>query len=111
MTDYGGNAVWTDGAGNYVQVYGAKAGESTFPSEPAFLTIERIADGRHRTASDPGACKVTIATADTTGLAGSATCKGLRWSDALAPYEPIGRPSYVEGEAPFDAEVEFSATP
>jgi hypothetical protein len=111
MTDYGGNAVFTDGAGNYLQVYGAQGGASAFPLEPAFLTIERIADGRHLTASDPAGCKVTIATADATGFAGSASCKALRWSDALAPFDPIGRPSYVEGEPAFDAEVEFSAKP
>ena len=111
MTDYGGNAIFTDGAGTYLQVYGAKPGASTFETEPPFLTIERIADGRHLTAFDPTGCKVTITTADTTSFAGSGSCKALRWSDALAPYDPSGRPSYVEGEQPFDVEVEFSAKP
>ena len=111
MTDYGGNAIFTDGAGNYLQVYGAKPGASTVETEPPFLTIERIADGRHLTAFDPAGCKVTITTADTTSFAGSASCKGLRWSDALAPYDASGRPSYVEGEPAFDVEVEFSAKP
>ena len=111
MTDYGGNAIFTDGAGNYLQVYGAKPGASTVEVEPPFLTIERIADGRHMTAFDPAGCKVTIATADTTGFAGSGSCKGLRWSDALAPYNATGSPIYITDLPAFDAEVAFSAKP
>ena len=110
MTDYGGSALFTDGAGNYLQVYGAKPGGSTF-IEPAFLTIDRIADGRHMTASDPVGCKVTITAADTTSFAGSASCKGLRWMDALAPYGATGHPIYIKDLPAFDAEVAFSAKP
>jgi len=111
MTDYGGTAIFADGAGTYLQVYGTEAGGTNIDQEPAFLTIERIADGRHLTASDPMGCTVTITSADTTNFAGSGSCKALHWSDALAPYDATGKPSFVEGEPAFDLEVEFSAKP
>ena len=75
------------------------------------MTIERIVDGRHLTSSDPVGCKVTITTADKTSFAGSASCKGLRWSDAIAPYDATGNPIYIKDLPAFDADVEFSAKP
>jgi hypothetical protein len=111
MDYYGGNAVWTDGAGNYLQVYGARAGGTTFDEGGAFLALERVADGKHLTAADPGRCKLTITAADKTGFAGSASCKALRWSDAIAPVDGVGYPSYIKDLPPFDAEVTFSAKP
>ena len=41
-----GTPICTDGAGNYLQVYGAKAGVVDLARSRPFLTIERIADGQ-----------------------------------------------------------------
>ena len=112
IAEGGGNAIWTDKAGNYLLVYGGKTGEAPpIEEEGAYMSIERVADGRHMTASDPAACKVTITTADKTGFEGTASCKALRWSDALAPYDASGMPAFIKDEPPFDLAVEFSAKP
>jgi hypothetical protein len=108
--EYGAQASWTDGTGWYVQLYGASENGSIF-GEEAFLTLDRIADGRHWTISDPSACKMTVERAGKTGLAGTATCTDVRWVDLMAPYDETGQPAYVEGEAAFDVEVTFEATP
>ena len=54
-------------------------------------------------------CKVELTKSDKTGLAGTATCTDLRWSDAMGGFAQ-GR-SFIEGEAPFDATVTFEAAP
>jgi hypothetical protein len=55
---------------------------------------------------------VTVTKADETGLAGTATCKGLRWSDAMSMgFDSSFTPPYIEGEPAFDAEITFEATP
>ena len=74
-----------------------------------YLVIDRIFENQHWTTYDPSRCVVTISAADKTGVRGSATCKGLEWSDALgAGFGP--EPSEV-GQPAFDAEITFSAEP
>ena len=111
MEYYGGNAIWTDGAGNYLQVFGGRAGATTLETGGAFLSIERIADSKHLTAADVGSCKVTVRVADKTGFSGSASCKGMHWSDAIAPLDRVGNPVYVGDLPAFDAEITFAAAP
>jgi hypothetical protein len=101
---FGTEATWTDGKGFYLRYFGP--GEGT--GEAGFLSFDRIQGGSHWTTMDSG-CKVALTKSDTTGLAGSASCKDLRWSDAMGGFTP-GSP-FIEGEAPFDAEVSFEAAP
>ena len=75
----------------------------------AYLQIDRIVGTAHWTTADPSRCIVTVELADETALRGTATCKGLRWSDTLATGFYSMKPAYVEGEAPFDAEITFEA--
>ena len=106
---FGGEVTISNGDGWYLRVAGASTSSSMWGST-AYLTIDRVADGEHWTTADPSRCIVTIEQADERGLAGSATCKGLRWSDALGAmmtYES----DYIEGQEPFDAEITFEATP
>lgn len=105
--EYGLDAIWTDGNGLYLRFFGT-AGPGTL--NPSFLSIDKIADGRHWTTSDLTGCKVTVDHADATGIAGSGTCTGMRWTDAMAGYNGVSLP-YVEGEAPFDLAATFQATP
>jgi hypothetical protein len=89
----------------------AQSGTAAYFS-PAYLTIDRIVGTQHWTTLDSSRCVVTVTKADETGLAGTATCKGLRWSDALSM--GLGssfQPPYISGEPAFDAEVTFEATP
>ncbi len=111
IADFGANATWMDGRGHYVRVFGAKTGDSVIDTEAGFVQVERIVDTHHWTSADPSTCKVTVTTADRTGFAGTATCTGLRWTDAITPVDASGNPAYVEGQAPFDLEVTFEAKP
>ena len=49
-----------------------------------YLEIHRIRDGEHWTSSDPTRRRSMVSKQDASGLAGSATCKGLRWMDAMS---------------------------
>ncbi len=72
--DIGMDVGWTDGNGNYLHLSGSGG-----LGLPAFLSIDKIADGRHLGIPDPTACMPKVDKSDATGVAGSATCKGLRW--------------------------------
>jgi hypothetical protein len=41
---------------------------------------------------------------------GEASCKGLRWSDAVGTTMMSLEPAYIEGQPAFDAEITFEAT-
>ena len=100
--DLGTEVGWTDGNGNYLHLSG-----SSGLGNPGFLSIDRIADGRHL-GSLPTACSPKIDKSDATGIAGSATCAGLGWIDMLDGAAGFMPPS--PGPA-FDAEITFEATP
>ena len=107
----GAGATFRSDDGWYVRIMGATKGGNAYMS-PTFMTVERITDNHHWTTADPGRCSITITKADATGLVGQASCKGMRWVDAMsnglgANYEP----PYVEGQPPFDAEITFEALP
>jgi hypothetical protein len=101
----GSEATWTDGKGMYVRYYGS--GDST---EPGFVSFDRIRDGSHWTTDDPARCTVVTDHTDRTGIAGTATCTGLRWIDTMGGFGS-GGDAYVAGEDPFDAAITFQATP
>ena len=99
----GTDVAWTDGKGTYLHFFGAGGLEA-----PGFLSIDRITDGQHLGTQDPTACIPKVDKSDATGVAGSATCKGLRWIDMLNGAAGFMPPS--PGPA-FDAEITFEASP
>jgi hypothetical protein len=105
--DYGAEASWTDGKGMYLQFYSDPSDAS---SSPGFVQLDRISDGQHLATADPEACVVTVKAADTKGLQGTATCKGLHWVDTMAGFNGIA-PSAPPVGAAFDATITFEATP
>jgi hypothetical protein len=112
--NFGAGATFSNPDGWYVRVMGAtKLGG--FMSANAYVQLDRIVDRLHWTTSDPDRCVVTISAADATGLMGKATCKGLRWTDALGNWGGSGiggyEPPYIKDEPAFDAEITFEATP
>jgi hypothetical protein len=112
--NFGAGATFTNADGWYVRVMGA-AKLGGFMSSPAYVQLDRIVGSKHWTTQDPDRCVVTISAADATGLMGKATCKGLRWSDALGNWGGSGiggyEPPYIKDEPAFDAEITFEATP
>jgi len=88
--------------------------ESENESYSGDVSIQLIADHEFWRADSYGPagnrCIVDIEEADETEVRGSATCRGLRWTDgtvvALNP-EPV----LIDGQDPFDAEITFEATP
>ncbi len=104
--DFGTEVAWTDGNGTYVRFFG----EPGSSYGDGFVTLDRIAGGEHWTIADPSACKITVSEADAKGVAGTASCKGLRWVDAMSTSGDLD-PTFVAGEAPFDAEITFQAAP
>ena len=107
---YGADAIWTDGLGWYVRLSGAST-TAGFLGPTGYLTLDRIADNAHWTTFDSARCIVSVVRADLGGLGGSATCRGLRWSDAFGGYGLGFEPLYIESEPAFDAELTFAATP
>jgi hypothetical protein len=108
---YGGEATWSSADGWYVRLVGASvsSGMSSFGGS---LTLDRIVDGEHWTTFDPARCIITIEAADAKALRGHATCKGLRWADALSGGGMgFAEPTYIKGQDPFDAEITFEARP
>ena len=72
------------------------------------LQLDRIFDGNHWTTWDTGSCDIDMEHADEKRVAGTATCNGLTWMDALEQPtfdmpEPLDEPE-------FDAEITFEAT-
>jgi hypothetical protein len=101
--EMGTDIAWTDGSGNYVHFFGT--GE---PGYPGFISIDRIAEGKHLGTQDPSACAIKLDKLDATGVAGSATCKNLRWMDMVSSFGAFASPA---PGAAFDAEITFEATP
>jgi hypothetical protein len=107
---FGANATFRNADGWYLRIIGATKGANAY-SMPGFMTIDRIVDKQHWTTFDSNRCVITITKADETGLAGTATCKGLRWADALSNgYESL-EPPYIKDQPAFDAEITFEALP
>ena len=106
----GGEVTFRGVDGWSVQVLGAQVGGGFMP-QPGWIELDRIVDGQHWTISDPTRCVVTVAVADAFALRGSATCKGLRWSDALGGGAYMLEPVYIEDQPAFDAEITFEAAP
>jgi len=106
MSSMGAAARWSDASGWNLIVDGA-ASDGSY-GDATIVELDRIADNEHLTTLDSGGCSVKIDLADRTGLRGSASCKGLIWTDALDLYGPV---SAASGQAPFDAEITFSAAP
>ena len=96
-------------------VFGPRpSGESESESYSGDVSIQLIADHEFWRADSYGAagnrCIVDIEEADETEVRGSATCRGLRWTDGtVVPLNP--EPVLIEGQEPFDAEITFEATP
>lgn len=104
---FGAEATWTDGKGNYLTFYSDPEGSGT---SNGFLQLDQIKDGQHLAVDDPSGCTVTAKQADTKGLSGIATCKGLGWSDTMSGFNGL-TPSAPPVGAPFDATITFTATP
>ena len=106
MTTFGSTVGWSSGGGWTLRLIGA--GADAFGGPP-FVQLDRIVDLQHWTTYDPSGCVVKVDQASGSGLRGTASCKGLRWVDALAMgFGP--EPSDI-GQPPFDAEITFSAAP
>jgi hypothetical protein len=107
---FGASATFRNSEGWYLRIMGATKGGNSFYT-PAFMTLDRIVGSQHWTTFDSSRCVITVTRADETGLVGTATCKGLRWSDALSGGMGALEPPYIKGEAAFDAEITFEALP
>ncbi len=105
--EFGTEVGWTDGSGTYVRFFGS--GDPAFGPDQGFITIDRVVDGQHWTSSDPWICQVELDQGDSTGVAGTATCNGLHWMDAISGGDFIPTPN--ESGPAVDAEITFSATP
>jgi hypothetical protein len=75
----------------------------------SYLTFDWIEDDRHWVLQDQTRCVVTIEQADASGVEGSATCRGLEWSDYFSSFSAMGFPEPIVGQTPFDAEITFEA--
>jgi hypothetical protein len=105
--ELGTKVTWTDGQGLYLSYFGLP--EMPLMPDTAYLSLDWIADGRHWMLLDATRCVTTTARADETGVVGTATCRGLKWSDWHSMMSGMGFPQEVPGEPAFDAEITFEA--
>jgi hypothetical protein len=108
LSEYGFSVTWTNGDGWYLQLYGFPE-EMPFPGG-GYLSLHRIEDNQHLTILDPTRCVTTDEQSDADGIVGSATCRGLLWTDYFSSNATIGGfPQPIPGEEPFDAEITYEA--
>ena len=105
--DFGTSVRWTNGNGRYLSLTAMP--DMGFMPDSSYLSFDWIADGRHWTIMDPGRCVTTIEQADASGVTGTATCRGLEWTDYLGSSSLTGFPQPIPGGEPFDAEITFEA--
>ena len=105
--DYGINVRWTNGEGRYLSLMAFP--EMDFMPGSSYLTFDWIAEDRHWVLQDQSRCVVTIEQSDASGVEGSATCRGLEWTDYFGTYSMTGLPEPIPGQEPFDAEISFEA--
>ena len=130
MSLAGGNVTWRsdDGWGLQIMTFDSSfpfapgaspsAGATPGPTAAPFLSelaIIRIADHDFWRASSLGVesgnrCIVDLTEASATRVAGTATCRGLKWYDGTASPMTLEQ-VYIEGQDPFDAEITVEATP
>jgi hypothetical protein len=107
--DYGTTVSWSSPDGWYLGFNAADYGSA---DPETTVILDRITNGQHWTAPDSyTACTVKLtAPADKTGVAGTASCHGLRWTDVMVSDPFSYEPTYVKGQDPFDVELSFSAS-
>jgi hypothetical protein len=106
LTEFGFSVARENDDGWYLTFSGFP--EDPFAPEGGYLSMHRIVDNEHLVILDSTRCVTTTDQADADGIVGSATCRGLRWSDYFST-NPIGLPEPNSSEPPFDAEITFEA--
>jgi hypothetical protein len=110
LGEFGFTVTWENDDGWYLQLSGF-ADELELPGGGAYLSLHRLQGSEHFVIVDPGRCVTTMDGAGEDGVTGSATCRGLQWTDFFASYPAIGGfPKPIEGQEPFDAEITFEAS-
>jgi hypothetical protein len=120
-SDFGGSASWRNSSGWVLQVSAfdmSYAAPDTFESAAGGYSgdvVLQLINGtdvwRADSFADAGnRCIVDLNSVTATVLAGTATCRGLRWVDGLAAV-PLMNQVFIEGQQPFDADITFEARP
>ena len=105
--DLGIHVSWENDEGWYVSYYAYP--DEGFGSSSAYLTLDRINDHEHWVVADPTRCLTTTTQSGASGVQGTSTCRGLRWSDFIDAYSGTRFPRPIASEPPFDAEIAFEA--
>jgi hypothetical protein len=108
LGEFGFTVTWENDDGWYLQLSGFPD-ELDFPGGGAYLSLHRLQDNEHLVVVDPSRCVTTIDASGADGVTGTATCRGLEWTDFFASYPLSGVPKPIEGQEPFDAEISFEA--
>jgi hypothetical protein len=106
--DFGTSVTWSGAEGWYVSIDDSIYGGTDETS----IRLDRITGGQHWAVDDTfTTCILELTHApDKTGVAGTASCHGLRWADTMAVNPGEDQPPYVTGQDPFDLELSFSAS-
>jgi hypothetical protein len=106
-SELGYSVTWTNGEGWFLVLAGY--GESMGFPDSGYLTLHRIEGDQHLMVLDPARCLLDTEGAEEDGVSGTATCRGLQWTDFFSSYSTFGFPKPVEGLDPFDAEITYEA--
>jgi hypothetical protein len=109
FNEFGADIIWTGDDGWYVQVGGAKSNIGPL-GIPAYVSLDWVHDGQHWVSWDANGCEVMIIQADPAGVRGVATCKDMRWVDAIAG-NLADEPTPIAGQPAFGVMVQFVARP
>ena len=77
---------------------------------PAYVSLDWVHDGQHWVSWDANGCEVMIIQADPAGVRGVASCKDMRWVDAIAG-NLADEPTPIAGQPPFGVTIQFVARP
>jgi hypothetical protein len=111
-TEFGAEVRWLNDDGWALALF-APAQGTPFGGPPSTVWIDHVAGNLHLTTQTfaENRCIIDVTKVDATAISGTATCKGLRWTDALASTTFLNTPQPVASEPPFDAEIVFEASP
>lgn len=106
--EFGATISWFNDEGWALRYSGFADPGLPFGTE-GYVELDHVVEGTHMSALDGSRCIVTVDESSDSRLAGSATCRGLVWVDALREPPAFGFPGTAPEDDRFDAEISFEA--
>jgi hypothetical protein len=106
--EFGATISWFNDEGWALRYSGVPDAAVPFGTQ-GYVELDHVVDRAHLSALDGSRCIVTVDESSDSRLAGSATCRGLVWVDALREPPAFGFPGTAPEGDRFAAEISFEA--